>query len=173
MVPTPPLASPARSIRDARDHDLAAVLALNSEWEHVTSPLAHADLARLAPGAALFRVAEVQGKVAAFLLAFGSGVDYASVNYRWFDERYHRFLYIDRVAVGSTFQRAGLGEALYADAIAYAREHAVPRVVCEVDIEPANLASVAFHDKLGFLEVGTQRVAGDTKVVSLRELPVE
>ena len=127
----------------------------------------------MAPKAALFRVVEVQGEVAAFLLAFGPGVDYDSVNYRWFDERYERFLYIDRVAVGSAFQRAGLGDALYADAISYAREHAVPHVVCEVDVEPVNVASIAFHDKLGFREVGTQRVAGGTKAVSLRELSVE
>ena len=166
-------APPARAIRDARDHDRAAVLALNDEWEHVTSPLSHADLARLAEQAALFRVAEVRGEVTAFLLAFGPGVEYGSVNYRWFSERYRRFLYIDRVAVGSASQRAGLGEALYADAIAHAREHAVPFVVCEVDIEPVNAASVAFHDKLGFVEVGTQAVAGGAKVVSMRELPLE
>jgi len=166
-------APPARIVRDACDHDLAAVLALNAEWEHATSPLTHTGLARLADQAALFRVVEVGGAVAAFLLAFGPGVDYDSVNYRWFSERYRHFLYIDRVAVGSAFQRAGTGEALYADAIAHARKRAVPRVVCEVDIEPVNAASVAFHDKLGFVEVGTQSVAGGVKVVSMRELPLE
>lgn len=161
------------SIRDACPHDFPAVVALNRRWEHVTSPLAQADLVRLASASALCRVADLRGKIAGFLLALGPGVDYSSVNYRWFDERYDRFLYIDRVMVGEGFQRAGLGEALYADAISFARERAVPHVVCEVDREPANVASVAFHDKLGFREVGTQRVAEGTKLVSLRELTVE
>jgi len=164
--------TPAHAIRDARDEDLPAILAFNREWEHVTSPLAHRELARLASLSALFRVADTGGHVGAFLLAFGPGVDYDSVNYRWFDERYERYLYVDRVVVGASFQRAGLGDALYADAIVFARRHGIPRVVCEIDIEPVNTASVAFHDKLGFLEVGTQSVASGTKLVSLRELPV-
>lgn len=170
------LASPmgfnTQSVRDARSHDLSAVIELNAAWEHVTSPLSHKELDRLVPQATLFRVAEIDGVVAAFLLAFGPGADYDSVNYRWFDERYELFLYIDRVVVGSGFQRIGLGDALYASAIAFARQHDTPCVVCEVDIEPLNTASVAFHDKLGFYEVGTQRVSGGKKLVSLRRLPV-
>ncbi len=172
MVPAPPLTSPGFCIRDACKLDLDAVLALNGDWEHVTSPMAREELTRRVREAALFRVVEVQGDIAAFLLAFGPGVAYDSVNYRWFDQRYEHFLYIDRVVVAAVSQRSGLGKALYADAIRTAREHGVPRVVCEVDIDPVNTASVAFHDKLGFLEVGTQRVAGGTKIVSLRELPM-
>jgi predicted GNAT superfamily acetyltransferase len=148
------------------------VLALNLEWEHVTSPLSAAELTVLVPCAVRFRVVEVGGQAAAFLLAFGPCVDYDSVIYRWFDARYGAFLYIDRVVVGSAYQRSGIGDALYADAIAFAREHGIPRVVCEVDVEPPNTASVAFHDRLGFVEIGTQTVAGGTKVVSLRELSV-
>lgn len=172
MALSSPMGFDAQSVRDARPDDLPALIELNAAWEHVTSPLSHEELSRLAPQSALFRVSEMNGVVAAFLLAFGPGVDYDSVNFRWFEQRYERFLYIDRVVVGLDFQRSGLGDALYAAAIAFARGREVPFVVCEVDVEPVNTASVAFHDKLGFVEVGRQRVSGGKKLVSLRQLPV-
>jgi uncharacterized protein len=158
-------------IRDGCEADLAAVLELNREWEHVTSPVSAEELVRIVSEAALFRVIQQDGLLAAFLLAFTPSADYHSVNYRWFDARGGDFLYIDRVIVSAAAQRGGLGDALYADAIAAARNRGIGRIVCEVDIEPENAASVAFHDKLGFVEVGRQRAAGRAKLVSLRELP--
>lgn len=162
-------AVPQPFIRDGAASDLAASCRLNREWEHVTSPLTEEELARLAAEAALFRVVEIGGEVSAFLLAFATGADYDSLNYRWFDERGDGFLYIDRVVVSAASQRRGLGDALYADAFRFAREHGFERVVCEIDVEPMNAASDAFHDRWAFVEVGTQRVAGGAKRVSLRQ----
>ena len=79
------------------------------------------------------------------------------------------FLYIDRIVVGRAYQRAGLGAALYADLLEFAAQRGVERLVCEVDIEPLNVASDAFHRRRGFVEVGTQWLALGTKRVSLRE----
>lgn len=163
--------APQPVIRDGADSDLAAVAQLNREWEHVTSTLSAAGLVRLVSEAALFRVVDAGGELLAFLLALAPGADYDSVNYRWFDARGGDFLYIDRVIVSATEQRQGLGEALYADAVRFAGERDVERIVCEVDVEPINAASDAFHDKWGFVEVGTQRVAGG-KRVSLREMGI-
>lgn len=164
------MTAPARPvIRPAEDADLAAILRLNAAWEHVTSPLDERALVHLHASATYHRVAEAGGAVAAFLLALGPGVPYDSPNYRWFQAAGGEFLYIDRVVVAREHQRSGLGDALYDDLIAFARNRAVPRVVCEVDIEPLNAASDAFHARRGFVEVGTQLIAEGTKRVSLRE----
>lgn len=156
-------------LRSATPGDLDRVRALNEEWVHVTSPLDATALLALHDRAAHHRVAEWEGAVAAFLLAFREGTSYASPNYRWFAERYDRFLYIDRVVVSAGHQRLGLGKALYDDAIRFACESGVPRVVCELDVEPPNAPSAAFHDRLGFVEVGVQTLPTG-KRVSLREL---
>ena len=47
------------------------------------------------------------GKVDAFLLAFDQDATYDSPNYRWFCERYPRFVYVDRVVVTSTSEVYG------------------------------------------------------------------
>lgn len=156
-------------IRPATAEDLGTILLLNSEWEHFTSPLDEVSLATLHQQAAYHRVAEVDSRVAAFLLALGPGAPYESSNYIWFAQRYRRFLYIDRIVVSHAEQRAGLGAALYDDLVVWARAQGVHRLTCEVDIEPLNAGSDAFHERRGFVEVGTQWVAGGTKLVSLRE----
>jgi len=160
-------------IRPAAPCDFAAILALNEEWVHFTSPLDEGALAQLHAQAAYHRVVEEGGRVAAFLLAIGPGARYESLNYRWFAARHHRFLYIDRVVVGGAHQRSGVGAALYDDVTAFAAAGGFGRLVCEVNIEPPNPRSDAFHSRRGFVEVGTQRVADETKRVSLRELVVD
>lgn len=114
----------------------------------------------------------IEGRIAGFLLAIGPGQPYTSPNYRWFAARAHDFLYIDRVVVAGDRQGAGVGRALYDDVIAWAVRRGFGRLVCEVDVEPPNPVSDAFHRRFGFVEVGTQWVAGGTKRVSLRELVV-
>lgn len=86
-----------RVIRDAQHSDFGAILQLNAGSEHILSPLDEAKLARLHGAAALHWVVEDAGVAQAFLLALREGVDYDSVNYRWFAARYPSFLYIDRV----------------------------------------------------------------------------
>jgi predicted GNAT superfamily acetyltransferase len=159
-------------IRPATPADADAILGLNAEWEHFTSPLDSSGLARLSGEAAYHRVADDGGRVVAFLLALREGADYASPNYRWFADGGGRFLYVDRIVIASTEQGRGLGAALYGDLFDFARAEGIDRVVCEVDIDPPNDASLGFHDRHGFVEVGTQIVGGGAKRVSLREAPV-
>lgn len=157
-------------IRPAGPGDFAAILALNAAWVHFTSPLDEAALGDLHAQAAYHRVAEVDGRVAGFLLAVGPGEAYESPNYRWFAVRSDDFLYIDRVVVAGGHQGTGVGRALYEDVTTWARRHGFGRLVCEVNVEPPNPGSDAFHRRFGFVEVGTQWVANGTKRVSLLEL---
>ena len=159
-------------IRPSEPRDFPEILALNAEWVEATSPLDEAALACLHAQAAYHRVVELDGRVVGFLLAIGPGQLYQSPNYTWFAARHDEFLYIDRVVVAGAHQRRGVGAALYDDAAAFAAAGGFQRLVCEVNIEPPNPGSDAFHAGRGFVEVGTQWVADGTKRVSLRELVV-
>lgn len=159
-------------IRNATIDDFPGVVSLNEEWVHHTSPLDIEGLAALHDQASYHRVVSSADGIVAFALALREGAEYDSPNYRWFSERGGTFLYIDRIVVSSGCQQLGLGTALYDDLIATAHSAGVPRIVCEVDIEPLNAPSIAFHDRRGFVEVGTQWIKGGAKRVSLREMPL-
>jgi len=116
------------------------------------------------------RVICSDGAVEGFLLALQEGCDYDSPNYRWFAARYAKFLYIDRIVIGAVGRGRHLGVQLYEDLFARARAHGVARITCEFDTDPPNEASRLFHRRFGFVEVGSQRVAGGQKSVSLQEL---
>ncbi|ETX05692.1 MAG: hypothetical protein ETSY2_21505 [Candidatus Entotheonella gemina] len=154
--------------RDAQPADYQTVLDLNDASVHYLSPLDGERLARLASESCQFRVAVRGGKIIGFLMAFADEADYDSMNYRWFATRYRRFVYIDRVVVREDCRGLGLARRFYQELEAWAMQHAMTRLSCEVDVDPPNAASLAFHDKAGFREVGRQVAGDDSKVVSLR-----
>ena len=155
-------------LRNAHPADFPTLLRLNDESVQFLSPLDLERLERLHAEAACHRVVEREGQVVAFLMAFREGCSYDSPNYRWFVAQYGEFLYIDRVVVSRDAQDQGIGNRLYDDLFAFARAARVPRVTCEFDIDPPNEVSRRFHERYGFLEVGSQTVANGTKRVSLQ-----
>ena len=159
-------------LRDAAPSDWPAILELNEADVHFLSPLSAARLTQLAAAACYLRVVEEQGTVAAFLLGFAQGADYNSPNYRWFDARYDAFLYVDRIVVAPAFRGRKLADRLYDDFEASARAKGATRIACEVNIAPPNPASLAFHARRGFREIG--RIPyGEGKTVSLLLLELE
>lgn len=165
-----PHADASPIIRAATSDDFEAIIALNGMWEHFTSPLDDASLARLHSQAAFHSVAVLDNSVVAFLIALREGADYASPNYRWFDTNAgDGFLYIDRIVIDESMHGAGLAARLYDGLFEFARTQGIVRVVCEVNIEPPNEASRRFHARYGFTEVGTQWIDEGTKLVSLIE----
>jgi predicted GNAT superfamily acetyltransferase len=60
-------------------------------------------------------------------------------------------VYVDRVVVDEAARRRGLAQALYAD---LARTAVERPLVCEVNLEPPNPGSLAFHERLGFHPCG-------------------
>jgi predicted GNAT superfamily acetyltransferase len=97
------------------------------------------------------------GDVAGFCLVLGSDSEYDSVNYRWFTERYDRFMYLDRVAIDTAARGRGLGTRLYAEVDRLMRERAdAEHLALEVNVDPPNEGSLRFHARLGFVEVGQQ-----------------
>lgn len=159
--------------RDVTPDDFPSILALNEASVHFLSPLTPARLHELHAASAWHRAVEIDGAVAAFLLAFRECAAYDGTNYRWFLRRYPRFLYVDRIVVADSARGAGLGRVLYEDAIDYARRAGIGVMCCEYDIEPPNPGSAAFHQRFGFTEVGRQSVADGSKAVSMQVLGID
>ena len=157
-------------IRNAQQHDFAHIVQLNQiEVQHTSAMdidrLRHLDLL-----AAYHRVALVDGHFAGFLFAMRDGTNYVNDNFNWFAERLDNFLYIDRIVVPAQFAGRKIGSALYQDLIDFASQLEIRHIVCEYNVEPANLPSQTFHAKWGFQEMGSQWLNGKTKRVSLQVL---
>lgn len=148
---------------------LPAILALNNEHARELSWLEMPKLRHLAGEAFLALRA---GDADAFLLAFDQDADYDSENFLWFKARYPRFAYVDRVAVASHARGRGLARAFYETLFAMARDAGHTIVTCEVNSDPPNPGSDAFHAAMGFREVGTAAIYGGERTVRyfVREL---
>ncbi len=158
----------ALSLRDALEPDFPHIVALNASVVQDTSAM---DLQRLRLLHSLrfrHRVAEIDGRVVAFLLTMRDGAAYENDNFAWFSARYPQFVYVDRIVVASAAAGIGVGRRLYEDLFVDARREGIDIVACEYNLEPPNPASRAFHDRFGFREVGQQHVAGGSKRVSLQ-----
>lgn len=142
----------------------AAILALNNEHE---VELSFADEARMGMLVREAFVVQRVGMVDALLFAFDQDALYDSANYRWFCARYSNFLYVDRVVVASHARGQGLARALYERLFAAARTAGKARIVCEVNADPPNPASEAFHRAFGFTPVGTASLENGKTVTYL------
>ncbi len=153
-------------IRDVREHELDSVLALNNAVGNNILPLDAARVRWFFANASYFRIAEVDGTIAGFLIALRETADHSSPNFLWFRERYPEFVYIDRIVVAEPSRGLGLGRVFYSDVTSYA-EVRVPLLTCEVFLEPRDDVAVLFHGTFGFNEVGQQFMPGVDRPVSL------
>ena len=139
-----------------------AILALNNAHATELSWLEDDRLAMLLKQA--FYARRI-GEVEAFLLAFDESAAYDSSNYLWFRRRYLRFVYVDRVVVAPAARGRGYARRLYADLFDRAGLAGQDIVVCEVNSDPPNPASDAFHAAQGFAEVGKAAIHQGSKTV--------
>ncbi len=154
------------AIRDVLENDLDAVLAVNNTAGEGILTMNKAQLGHFFAMADYFRVAEVDGHLAGFLIAVREHADHDSPNFLWFRDHFEQFLYIDRIVIARDNRRHGLGRVFYSDVQSYA-EVRVPQLACEVFLEPRDDATVLFHGSFGFHEVGQQRMPGNDRPVSL------
>lgn len=159
-------------IRDLRPEDVPEVHGINQAEVPAVSSVTSDELGRLVALSVIALVADPgAGPPVGFCLVLPPGVDYASPNYRWWSARADRFVYLDRIAIRPDHQGRGLGRRLYAEVerLSRARRPDAELFTLEVNIEPRNDASLAFHDRLGFTEAGRQSTGqgDDTKVVSM------
>lgn len=156
------------TIRNATPADLPAVLAMNEAAVPHVNSLSADGMQDLYGEAAWFRVAARpdDDRLAAFLIGLTPEARYDSPNFLWFRRNYPNFAYIDRVAVADDAQRSGLGTALYHDFETAFRNRA-PLLVCEVNLRPANPASMGFHRRRGFTQAGSQVIDNGSKEVAM------
>ena len=88
-----------------------------------------------------------------FVICLLPNTNYGSLNYSWFNERYEKFIYVDRIAVDTQFRDRGIGSKLYQRVIQYSTEHKIS-ITAEVSLEPPNPGSDRFHIRHSFNSVG-------------------
>ena len=113
------------------------------------------------------------------MIVIAPGADYDSPNYRFFESGADGdsvdgagFRYVDRIIVATAAHRRGVGRLLYGAVFDHAAQAGAPRVTCEVNVDPPNPVSLAFHSSLGFAEVGRQSNYGGEVTVAFMSAPV-
>ncbi|KQU77551.1 GNAT family acetyltransferase [Mesorhizobium sp. Root695] len=154
-------AAPAPIVRVSAE-DEAAILALNNEHAAELSWLEAERLSFLL-GEAFY--ARRIGDLEAFIMTFDQDARYDSPNFLWFGERYERFVYVDRVVVAAQARGRGHARRLYQDLFEHVVRAGHTLVTCEVNTDPPNPASDAFHAALGFTEAGDAVIHGGKKAV--------
>jgi uncharacterized protein len=142
-------------LRPVTEADHADVLALNEQNVELLAPLDEPRLRRLLAWADSGSVIDVDGAFAGFVLTFASGSAYDGENFAWFAQRYPDFSYLDRVVIHEDFRRRGLGTQVYDELEGGCGR---PLFALEVNLEPPNEPSLAFHRARGYAEVGRRTV---------------
>lgn len=159
------------AIRDAALADEEFILALNAASTPAVGEMALPAYRDIAAQAYRVLIAEAGGEPAGFLILIRPGSSYPSDNYGWFEEQFDRHLYIDRIAISERAKGQGVGRALYDEALKLAAELGEERLTAEVNEEPPNPQSMAFHEKLGFRHL-LSRKSRSGKVVAMLERPL-
>lgn len=163
-------------LRPLASADLPAVVELNNAAYPAVPIFDEQQMTDLVALSRQAIVAVRDDEVLGFLITIGPGSSYDSENYVFFAERAAaagtRCLYIDRIVLAEAARGAGLGRRLYDSVFALASAEGLGEVTCEVNIEPPNPESLAFHARMGFERVGEQSTKGGAFVVALLAAPV-
>ena len=98
-------------------------------------------------------LAEYEDQIIGFIICFRENSIYGSENYKFFNNKKNKFIYIDRVVIKTGFRRMGFGTHIYRLLDELAFKNLLP-ICCEVNSFPKNEISINFHTKIGFVEVG-------------------
>ena len=151
------------AVCDLSLHDATDILLLNNTHAKETSALDDASLTALLDMA--FYARGIDRGATALLIALEHNAAYVNPNFMWFQASRESFVYIDRIIVSISARGQGIARVLYEDLIVAAKRGGHDRVVCEVNIEPPNPVSEAFHVAMGFEAVGQATIHNGTKTV--------
>jgi len=167
--------TPSPTLRPYRDRDLDALVAVN-DAAYPAVPITPAEELAELIGMSSVAVVVDDGAAAGFVLGMPPGLAYQSENYLFFSARAREhgttFVYVDRIVLAAHLRGRALGPQLYDAVFDEARRVGADEVLCEVNLEPPNPGSLAFHTRLGFVEVGRQSTKGGANVVALLAAPV-
>lgn len=156
-------------LRPIASADHAAVLAWNEAHVELLAPLDGPLLEQLVSFSDTAAVITHDGRDVGFVITFAASAGVDGVNYRWFSDRHPAFLYLDRIVIDAAARRTGVASRVYAELEARAAELG-PVLCLEVNLDPPNEPSLAFHRARGFVEVGQHEANGH--LVSLMEKDV-
>jgi predicted GNAT superfamily acetyltransferase len=109
-----------------------------------------------------------QDELVGFVICLSPNVDYGSLNYAWFNEKYDDFIYVDRIAVSINHRGLGIGSSIYQELFKISKQKRIP-IAAEVNSVPPNPGSMRFHRRFKFLEVGTLKHDEKSVVMFLRK----
>ena len=138
-------------LRAPEPEDLDALLALSNAHTREVGTIAREAFAELVVLSFRTRMTPTRN---AFLIALADRAPPIAPNYHWFAARLERFVYVDRVVVAERARGRGLGRLLYQDLVEASLRAGRTTLCCEVNVDPPNPVSDAFHAALGFNEIG-------------------
>ena len=147
--------------------DVPRLVELNDAASPAVPITSETEMAALLGAAGFTLAARDDDTLVGFVIGMHPGAEYASENYRFFDARSVDFLYVDRIVIDGERRGAGIGRALYEAVFDLARTGGLREVTCEVNLDPPNPESLAFHARLGFARVGEQETKNGSVTVVL------
>ena len=159
------------TISETTSDELPLIVKMNQEALPAVSSVNINDMNHFLTIVDYFRSLKIEEKLVGFLIALTPGKEYHSINYKWFEKRFDSFMYVDRIVIDPSYQGNGLGKAFYNDLVDFSNNK-TDRITCEVNIRPKNKGSMIFHEKYGFVQVGTQTTENGKKEVSLMEYKI-
>ena len=154
-------------LREATSSDLQTIRSINEAAIPAVNTVSIEEFLWFFKRSLYFKVSvNEKEQVCGFLLVLPTGLDYESLNYKWFSKNFSAFAYIDRIAIKEEFRGQGIGKSLYLDLEQHVGK-GIKRIACEFNIKPVNTISKSFHEGLEYKRVGTQLTENETKEVSL------
>ena len=154
------------NLRNAKIDDLKDIIEINEESIPAVNTVSLMQFKSFLRDSIYFKVVTNRSqKICGFLLVLPSGLEYDSLNYKWFSSRYEKFAYIDRIAISKNWRNKGMGKSLYTDLENTLKDYNL--IACEFNVIPLNQVSKQFHESLDYENVGFQLTENGTKKVSL------
>ena len=135
-------------LRELTEEDLGALLVLNNASTPAVNPLTLEELKSILFLSEKCWVVEIDRELAAAMIIIGPDQNYSSDNYTWLETQFSNYCYVDRIMVDENHKRKGFGNNLYRELEKYAERKGAHMLLCEVNLEPPNPQSIAFHSQL-------------------------
>ena len=151
-------------IEQATKDDLSSILSLNQDSIPAVSSANIKMMTHLLIICDYFKICKINGKIIGFLNALLPSKDYNSEHYKWFNDRYDSFYYVDRIIISKSYQNQGYGKVIYDDLINSIKNKPLD-IACEINTKPYNKQSIRFHKKYGFKDVGRKDINIEKSVI--------
>ena len=152
-------------ISSALDSDLGFILKLNQKSLPAVSSIDLNRLVYFQKISPYFKIICKKSDSIGFLIGLNPGADYSSENYIWVNQKYHSFVYVDRIVIDEKHRNEGVGSFFY-DHLKTSFRGKVENIICEVNLIPKNKESMNFHKKYGFKEIRQKNTENSRKRVA-------